>query len=133
MSLAQLTPKQRLVMDALNASPAPLSAYTLLDHLRDQGFRAPLQVYRALEKLVELGMVHRLESLNAFMACQHQSCEAENGDSVLFAICGTCKSVEELTSLRLEQTIQELAGVAGFTLKSSVIELRGTCNQCQQA
>lgn len=120
-------------MDALNASPAPLSAYTLLDHLRDQGFRAPLQVYRALEKLVELGMVHRLESLNAFMACQHQSCEAENGDSVLFAICGTCKSVEELTSLRLEQTIQELAGVAGFTLKSSVIELRGTCNQCQQA
>jgi Fur family zinc uptake transcriptional regulator len=133
MSLAQLTPKQRLVMDALNASPAPLSAYTLLDHLRDQGFRAPLQVYRALEKLVELGMVHRLESLNAFMACQHQSCEAENGDSVLFAICGTCKSVEELTSLRLEQTIQELAGVAGFTLKSSVIELRGTCNHCRQA
>lgn len=120
-------------MDALTASPAPLSAYTLLDHLRDDGFRAPLQVYRALEKLVDLGMVHRLESLNAFMACQHQSCEAENGDSVLFAICGTCKTVRELTSAKLESIIRELSDEAGFALKTSVIELRGVCNQCRQA
>jgi len=55
-----LTKNQSLVMGALTRADGPLSAYTILDQLRDQGFRAPLQVYRALDKLVEFGMVHRL-------------------------------------------------------------------------
>ncbi|HSO47903.1 MAG TPA: transcriptional repressor, partial [Rhizobiaceae bacterium] len=58
---AELTKNQSLVMGALARSDGPLSAYTILDQLRDNGFRAPLQVYRALEKLVEFGLVHRLE------------------------------------------------------------------------
>ncbi len=58
-----LTRNQSLVLDTLSQSGGPLSAYTILDQLRDHGFRAPLQVYRALDKLVEFGMVHRLESL----------------------------------------------------------------------
>ena len=73
-SKSDLTKNQTLVMGALSQAKGPLSAYTILDELRDDGFRAPLQVYRALEKLVELGLVHRLESLNAFVACQHTSC-----------------------------------------------------------
>ena len=66
----KLTRNQQLVYDALTGAKTPLSAYTLLDQLRDAGFRAPLQVYRALEKLIEIGQVHRLESINSFVACQ---------------------------------------------------------------
>ena len=58
-----LTKNQSLVMSALSKAEGPLSAYSILDELRDQGFRAPLQVYRALEKLMDVGLVHRLESL----------------------------------------------------------------------
>ena len=61
-----LTNKQALVMNLLGKTKGPLSAYAILDQLHDSGFRGPVQVYRALEKLMELGLVHRLESLNAF-------------------------------------------------------------------
>ncbi|HSM41507.1 MAG TPA: transcriptional repressor, partial [Afifellaceae bacterium] len=64
-----------MVFDTLLAADGPLSAYDILDRLRDKGFRAPLQVYRALDKLLALGLVHRLESLNAFIACAHPDCE----------------------------------------------------------
>ena len=63
-----LTRNQTMVMAALTKSQAPMSAYAILNQLREHGFRAPLQVYRALDKLGELGLVHRLESLNAFVA-----------------------------------------------------------------
>jgi Fur family zinc uptake transcriptional regulator len=66
-SNTDLTKNQSLVMGALSQANGPLSAYTILDELREHGFRAPLQVYRALEKVVEFGLVHRLESLNAFV------------------------------------------------------------------
>ena len=62
-----LTPNQSKVLAKLEAASGPLSAYALLDQLRDDGFRAPLQVYRALESLVGAGLVHRLESMNAFV------------------------------------------------------------------
>ena len=61
---ANLTKNQLLVMGALTKSDGSLSAYAILDQLRDHGFRAPLQVYRALEKLVEFNMLHRLKNLN---------------------------------------------------------------------
>jgi len=73
---SDLTRNQSLVFGALSRAEGPLSAYTILDQLRDDGFRAPLQVYRALDKLVETGMVHRLESLNAFVACSHRAATA---------------------------------------------------------
>ncbi|MCC2690339.1 MAG: zur, partial [Rhizobiaceae bacterium] len=63
----KLTRNQQLVLARLEAASGPVSAYGLLDQLRDDGFRAPLQVYRALEGLIKGGLVHRLESLNAFV------------------------------------------------------------------
>ena len=80
-----LTRNQSLVFNALTRAPGPLSAYSLLDQLRDKGLRAPLQVYRALDKLVAFGMVHRLESLNAFVACRHPDCETH--ENIAFTIC----------------------------------------------
>ncbi|MGB2321810.1 MAG: Fur family transcriptional regulator, partial [Candidatus Puniceispirillaceae bacterium] len=66
---SKLTRNQTLVLEALASAGQPLGAYSLLDLLRDQGFKAPLQVYRALDQLISEGLVHRLESLNAWTAC----------------------------------------------------------------
>ena len=129
-SNTDLTKNQTLVMGALSNANGPLSAYTILDELREHGFRAPLQVYRALEKLVELGLVHRLESLNAFVACQHTSCGGDRKENVLFAICETCGNVQELVNDKLLNTVKTLASDVDFSLSQSVIELRGKCTKC---
>lgn len=126
-----LTKNQALVMGALSGSDGPLSAYTILDQLRDEGFRAPLQVYRALDKLVEFGLVHRLESLNAFVACRHPGCESH--ETIAFMICETCGQVNEITDKTLAKRLNHLAAEAGFALKKSTVELRGICATCQVA
>lgn len=128
---ADLTKNQSLVMNALSDAKGPLSAYSILDELREHGFRAPLQVYRALEKLVEFGLVHRLESLNAFVACQHPSCDGQANETVLFTICEKCGGVQELVSETLVRSIKDLAQQIDFSLKESVLELRGICSNCK--
>ena len=128
---ADLTKNQALVMGALTRSDSPLSAYTILDQLRDDGFRAPLQVYRALDKLVEFGMVHRLESLNAFVACRHPGCD--DHETIAFMICETCGQVDELSDDALADRVVFLAGEARFALKKTTVELRGICRNCQAA
>lgn len=125
----ELTKNQSLVMSALQQSEGPLSAYSILDRLRDHGVRAPLQVYRALDKLVEYGLVHRLESLNAFVACDHPDCGEH--ESVAFMICEKCGQVEELGDDRLTSRLSQLASEAGFALKKTTLELRGLCAACQ--
>ena len=129
-SASNLTKNQHLVMTTLSKAKGPLSAYTILDKLRDHGFRAPLQVYRALNKLLEFGMVHRLESLNAFVACQQKSCEAENKKTIFFTICEECGKVEELLSNNVAKEVKILANDINFILKETVVELRGLCFRC---
>ena len=126
--LSNLTKNQTLVFDALSKAKIPLSAYTILDLLRDDGFRAPPQVYRALDKLQALGLIHRLESLNAFVACSHAHC---NGHGLIaFAICEDCNEVIELAEKDIEDEIISLAGKHNFTPKSTSIEISGTCEKC---
>ena len=129
-STTDLTRNQTLVMNALSEANGPLSAYTILDELREHGLRAPLQVYRALDKLVEFGLVHRLESINSFVACQHEACDGEERETVLFTICDACGSVQELADDDLISAINSLTGKRGFSLRESVIELRGKCSVC---
>ena len=124
-----LTKNQTLVMGALSQSEGPLSAYTILDQLRDHGFRAPLQVYRALDKLVEFGLVHRLESLNAFVACRHPGCN--DHETIAFIICETCGQVSEVSDNTLADRLVQIASEIHFTPKKSTIELRGICRSCQ--
>jgi Fur family transcriptional regulator, zinc uptake regulator len=128
---AKLTKNQDLVLAALNKSASPMSAYSLLDSLRGDGFRAPLQVYRALEKLIEHGLVHRLESLSAFVACQHKGCDFDGG--AVFAICETCGRVDEMQDSEVSTAIQHFSERGAFRVKHSVVELRGTCAQCVAA
>lgn len=130
-SHADLTKNQSLVMGALTDSEGPLSAYTILDRLRDDGFRAPLQVYRALDQLIASGMVHRLESLNAFVACRDDGC-SDHGQTV-FMICEACGNVSEISDTTLTRRLKALAAKARFGLKKATIELRGICQNCQTA
>src|SRR5690606_20702225 len=128
-----LTRNQDLVLKTLNAADAPLSAYDILDRLRPEGLRAPLQVYRALEKLVDVGLAHRLESLNAFVCCANAERHAHAGGTAAFAICENCRKVEEFADEVVEARLGSWAGEHGFTPTRTNIELRGRCRQCGTA
>ena len=123
-----LTKNQSMVMKALLRANGPLSAYTILDQLRSKGLRAPLQVYRALDKLVEHGMAHRLESMNAFVACRHP--EGESESMVAFTICGSCGEVTEISNDMFDRQLHKLAVGAGFNVTKSTVELFGQCAAC---
>ena len=69
-----LTKNQRIVLNLLQDSGEPLKAYFILDSLKKEGLNSPLQVYRALDKLVELGKIHKVESLNSFIICNNSNC-----------------------------------------------------------
>jgi len=127
----KLTKNQELVLKALEGSASPKSAYALLDDLRGDGLKAPLQIYRALEKLMELGLVHRLESLNAFVACQLPECK--NPQMTAFTICDSCGYVAEVSDGDLSGQLSALAKDTAFELKTSSIELHGTCDACRPA
>lgn len=123
-----LTKNQICVLERLETATGPLSAYTLLDQLRDKGFRAPLQVYRALDTLIKGGFVHRLESLNAFVACAEPH-DHDHGMAA-FAICDLCGQVAELSDHDMEHQLDKWVGSTGFAAKKAVIEFRGTCAKC---
>lgn len=125
---ATLTKNETLVMERLEAATGPLSAYTLLDQLRAEGLRAPLQVYRALEGLIKQGLVHRLESLNAFVACASHHDHAHG--MAAFAICDSCGQVAELTDHAIAHRLDDWVGATGFVARKAVIEFRGTCADC---
>ncbi len=121
-----LTKNQRLVMEALAGASQPLGAYALLDELREHGLKAPLQVYRALDQLIELRLVHRLESLNAWTVC----CDNHHKETPVFAICNDCGIVTEYFDEQLSNDISQLSERSGFVPERSVIEIHGQCDKC---
>ncbi|ODT67571.1 MAG: Fur family transcriptional regulator [Pelagibacterium sp. SCN 63-23] len=126
-----LTRNQELVLGTLTGAPAPLSAYDILDRLRDHGIRAPLQIYRALDKLVERGLAHRLESLNAFVACADVLCHRKG--LIAFAICDGCGKVDEFADAVIEERLGSWAGKTGFRIERTTMEIRGKCAGCLKA
>ncbi|MBE7184124.1 MAG: transcriptional repressor [Methylobacterium mesophilicum] len=129
-----LTKNQSLVLGALSGASGPLSAYDILDRLRTAGLRSPLQIYRALGPLVERGRVHRLESLNAFVACAHDHAHGHHSHApVVFAICETCGQVDEFADETVAARLRGWAEDHGFKTAKTVVELRGTCAGCLAA
>ena len=106
----KLTKNQTLVLNVLAKANTPLSAYSILDKLREYGLKAPPQVYRALEKLIEIGKVHRIESMNAFIACEHNLCEISQ--MTAFTICQKCEKVSEVMDEELSDYLNLRAGKA---------------------
>jgi Fur family zinc uptake transcriptional regulator len=124
---ARLTDNRRAVFEILLVDHVPLSAYEIADRIDWKGRRAaPVQVYRALEFLADLGLVHRIESLNAFLACSRP------GDShgAQFLVCTDCRRVAEASDTILEKGIRRLADSAGFQVHAPVIEVAGLCPDC---
>ena len=127
----KFTPIRRQVLGALLASHRPLGAYEVIEQLaKDMPRPAPITVYRALDFLMENGLVHRIESRNAFLACAHNHDETA---VVAFLICEACGSVGEIPSAALAQTFNEAARSTGFLPKLSVVEITGTCTHCRKA
>jgi Fur family transcriptional regulator, zinc uptake regulator len=125
----RLTPIRRDVLGVLLGSHQPIGAYEIMERLAPAGPRpAPITVYRALDFLREHGLIHRIESRNAFVACVHNHASAE---PVVFLICERCGAVGEAASLEVAATLSSAARAAGFTPKSPVIEIGGICAYCR--
>jgi Fur family zinc uptake transcriptional regulator len=127
-----MTPWRGRVLELLKQAGKALGAYDLLDQIaREDGKApAPISVYRALDGLMEAGLIHRLASKNAYMACERRHCVAE---SVAFLICERCGRVEEAASGALRVDLGALAQAQGFKAQTETIEILGICAQCRAA
>jgi Fur family transcriptional regulator, zinc uptake regulator len=127
----KFTPIRRHVLQALLSSHRPLGAYEIIDELaRSMPRPAPITVYRALEFLMANGLVHRIESRNAYLACAH---DHDAAALVAFLICERCGSVGEIPAASVAQSLSSAARASGFAPKLSVVEITGTCAHCQKA
>jgi Fur family zinc uptake transcriptional regulator len=125
---ARLTPMRAKVLSALVESATPVGAYELMDRLAEDGKRpAPITVYRALDFLLANGLVHRLESRNAFLACDHTH---DHGAPVVFLICETCGAVAEAVAEDIGTGLAELMSREGFKARAQVVEIAGDCAAC---
>ena len=123
-----ITDQQERVLTTLRKQACPMTAYRLLEKLRGDGLNAPTQIYRALEQLSRRGLVHRLESMNAFISCCHEKgCQHEIR---AFAICDHCGHVTEFASDDLGRWVKQWTKDNTFTLRTSTIELHGLCESC---
>lgn len=127
----KLTERQSIVLEALSSSPGPASAYALLERLQGaSGLKAPQQIYRVLDKLLEYGLVHRVESLNSFMACEQPHHDHAH-DLIILAICDRCGRVDESSDAGVEQGLHHWADQHAFQMMDVSIEIHGTCKKCQ--
>ena len=126
----RLTPIRRAVLEALYATHRPLGAYDIADALTGTESRrlAPITIYRALEFLMEQGLVHRLASRNAFVACPHGH---DTGDLVAFLICESCGGVDEMSSSGVSGAISRLLAQEKFEPPMQVLEISGRCAHCR--
>jgi Fur family zinc uptake transcriptional regulator len=125
----RLTSTRQRVLELIWKSHKPIGAYDLLEELRDDGRRAaPPTVYRALEFLIEAGLVHRLDSLNAFVGCP----EPHSAHAGQFLICRQCRSVAELADNEIETIVSEKAAQLGFSAIRQMLEIEGLCPDCSK-
>lgn len=125
---AKLTPIRRRVLELIWQSHKPAGAYDLLAQMGGDGQKvAPPTVYRALDFLVEQGLVHRVESLNAFIGCTHPGHVVQQE----IFICKNCGTAIEINDPELSQRILQDAKGLGFTVERQTIEVVGLCRDCR--
>ena len=125
---SKLTNNQQTVLNLLEKSKEPLKAYAILYDTQKKGIKAPLQVYRALDKLIEIGKVHKIESKNSYMACEHKKCNSSTSTS--FLICETCDQVTELKKKNLSGYFSKQSEQVNFKYEKHNLEIYGTCKDC---
>lgn len=127
---ARLTALRRRVLELVWRSHRPVKAYDILAQLRDvHAAAAPPTVYRALDFLLQEGLIHRIESLNAYVGCA----EPAGHHAGQFLICSECGTVGELNDPGIDALLQDRVGQLGFRLRRQTIELDGICPRCADA
>lgn len=127
---ARLTPVRRRTLEILLEAHRAMGAYEVLDRLAEEGFgRQPPVAYRALDFLVQHGLVHRVQRLNAFAACLHPG----HDHAPAFLICRKCNKVAEVHGDRVRDVLVELAAESDFRVERSTVELLGLCRGCAAA
>ncbi|MDH3442266.1 MAG: transcriptional repressor, partial [Gammaproteobacteria bacterium] len=123
----RFTEQRRRVLELVWNSHKPVGAYDILNRLNDAGRKvAPPTVYRALDFLIEADLVHRLDSLNAFVGCPDPS----TPHSGQFLICRECRSVAELDDSEIDNMVRQRASNLGFTAIHQTLEIEGICRNC---
>ena len=124
---SRFTDLRRRILIMIWKGHKAVKAYDLLDQLANEGGSAkPPTVYRALDFLMEEGLVHKIESLNAYIGCPH----AGDHHVSQFLICDACETVEEVTSPELSQAVVYASKKADFQIQRQTLELHGTCRSC---
>ena len=125
----KLTNNQQTVLDLLEKSKEPLKAYAILFDIQKKGIKSPLQVYRALDKLIEIGKVHKIESKNSYIACNNSNCTSKTSTS--FFICEICNKVTELKKNNLVTYFLKQAEKSNFKYIKHNLEIYGACKTCK--
>lgn len=125
---ARLTPLRRRVLELLWQSHRPVGAYELLEQLQQGAKTAPPTVYRALDFLQQLGLAHRLASLNAYVGC----CQPGEPHAGQFLICRSCQASCELSEIKVSSSINEATAAAGFSAEQQTVEILGLCPHCRE-
>ena len=125
----RLTPIRRRVLELIWRRHQPMKAYDLLDMLRtERRSAAPPTVYRALDFLLEEGLIHRIESLNAYVGCG----DPDRPHVGQFLICQHCNAVAELNDADVHKVLTDKAGELGFQVNTQTIEINGLCPGCRE-
>ena len=122
-----LTTRQQRIFDILKNEKRPLTAYELIGRVSTDTIWAPPTIYRALQRLIEQGLVHRLESRNAFLAC---TVSHQNNEWVAFTVCDRCNAAEEFIDEELAARLRTRAQEMSFQILETTLELRGLCRLC---
>ena len=131
MAQTQLLSKnQQVVLEIIEKAKEPLKAYSILYNVQKKGIRAPQQIYRALDKLIEIGKIHKVESRNAFVACKNSNCEISNATA--FSICEKCEKVTEINNLNLSKYLNNFEDDTGMKYKKYNLEFFGLCRRCKK-
>jgi Fur family transcriptional regulator, zinc uptake regulator len=123
-----LSKNQQIIFDFIKKANEPLKAYSILFNVQKKGIKAPLQVYRALDKLVEIGKIHKVESRNAFIACKSSSCEVSKATA--FSICTKCENISEINNPKLSKYLSNFESNDEMKYNKYNLEFFGLCKKC---
>ena len=125
-----LSKNQQVVLEIIEKAKEPLKAYSILFDVQKKGIKAPQQIYRALDKLIEIGKIHKIESRNAFVACKNTNCEISKATA--FSICKNCEKITEINNTNLSKYLTNFEDDTGMKYQKYNLEFFGLCKRCKK-
>ena len=124
-----LSKNQKIILEYIQKNKKPVKAYSILSNVQKKGINAPPQVYRALDKLIEIGKIHKVESQNSFVACKTSDCETPHATA--FSICDSCDEVSEINDPKLFKYLLDFKDNSGIKFDGYNLEFFGTYKSCE--